>query len=61
MDDRHAWTVMDKILHIDYRQTDRLTEGQTLVLVKSLSRLKMMLLAKAHAFKVTKSAGVLAT
>ena len=28
-------------LHIDYRQTNRLTNGRTLVLVKSLSRLKI--------------------
>ena len=40
IDDWHAWTVMDRILHIDYRQTDRLTDGRTLVLVKLLSRLK---------------------
>ena len=33
---------MDRILHIDYRQTDRLTDGRTLVLVKLLSRLKIL-------------------
>ena len=42
MDDWRAWTVMDRILHIDYRQTDRLTDGRTLVLVKLLSRLKIL-------------------
>ena len=38
MDDWCAWTVMDRILHIDYR----LTDGRTLVLVKLLSRLKIL-------------------
>ena len=42
MDDWRAWTVMDRILHIDYRQTDRLTDGRTLVLVKLLLRLKIL-------------------
>ena len=38
MDDWRAWTVMDRILHIDYR----LTDGRTLVLVKLPSRLKIL-------------------
>ena len=39
MDGWHAWTVMDRILHIDYRLMDR----RTWVLVKSLSRLKRLI------------------
>ena len=64
MDDWHWWlawmTGTDDwhglILHIDYRQTDRRTNGRTLLVLKSLSRLKkfkiFIFIFKPNFFKI---------